>query len=107
MYFAEAQVKWLVLALKERFAGAELVFDAFSPFFMWANNRRVARKQVGVRSQWALKRGKDLETWVDGIRLLDEWYPFACPEPRLAHIRWVRHVSLLARTTGVFHYRLG
>jgi O-methyltransferase involved in polyketide biosynthesis len=107
MFFEEAQVKSLVLALKEGFPGAELVFDAFSPFFAWANNRRVARTQIGARCHWALKRGKDLESWGDGTRLLDEWFPFSSPEPRLAHIRWVRYIPLLAKTTGVFHYRLG
>ena len=42
MYLEETQVKSLVLTLKEQFPGAELVFDAFSPFLVWANNLRVA-----------------------------------------------------------------
>lgn len=107
MYFEEPRVKSLVLTLRERFPGAELVFDAFSPFFVWANNRRVARTEIGARCHWALKRGKDLESWGDGICLLDEWFPFTCPEPRLARVHWVRHIPLLARTMGVFRYRLG
>jgi len=107
MYFEEPQVKSLVLTLRERFPGAELVFDAFSPFFVWANNRRVARTRIGARCHWALKRGKDLESWGDGICLLDEWFPFTCPEPRLARAQWVRFIPLLVKATGVFHYRLG
>lgn len=107
MYFEEAQLKSLVLTLKEHFPGAELVFDAFSPFFVWANNRRVARTKIGARCHWALKRGKDLERWGDGICLLDEWFPFSRPEPRLARVQWVRFIPLLIKTTGVFHYRLG
>ncbi len=107
IYFEEAQVKSLVLALKEHFPGAELVFDAFSPFFVWASNLRVALTKIGARCHWALKRGKDLESWGDGICLLDEWFPFTCPEPRLARVRWVRHIPLLTKTMGVFHYRLG
>jgi len=107
MYLTEAQVKSLVLTLKGHFPGAELVFDAFSPFFLWANNRRVARTKIGARCHWALKRGQDLERWGDGICLLDEWFPFTCPEPRLARVQWVRFIPLLVKTTGVFHYRLG
>jgi methyltransferase (TIGR00027 family) len=107
MYFEGAQVKSLVLTLQEHFPGAELVFDAFSPFYAWANNRRVARTQIGAYCHWALKRGTDLESWGDGIRLLYEWFPFRCSEPRLVRIRWVRHIPLFAKTTGVFHYRLG
>ena len=107
MFFEEAQVKSLVLTLKELFPGAELVFDAFSPFFVWANNRRVTRTKIGARCHWGLKRGKDLERWRDDICLLDEWFAFRCLEPRLAHVRWVRHFPLLAKATGVFHYQLG
>jgi methyltransferase (TIGR00027 family) len=107
MFFEEAQVKSLLLTLKERFPGAELVLDAFSPFFVWANNRRVARTKIGALCHWGLKHAKDLERWGEGICLLDEWYAFGHPEPRLAHVQWVRFIPLLARTMGVFHYRLG
>lgn len=107
MYFEEAQVKSFVLMLHDHFPGAELVFDALSPFFVWAANLRVTLTKFGARSHWALKHSKDLESWGDGIRLLDEWYPFCCPEPRLAHVRWVRYIPLFAKTMGVFHYRLG
>jgi methyltransferase (TIGR00027 family) len=107
MYLEEAQVQSLVLTLKEHFSGAELVFDAFSPFFVWANNRRVTLTEIGARCHWALKRGKDLERWSDGICLLDEQFPFRYPEPRLGRARWVRHIPPLAKIMGVFHYRLG
>jgi O-methyltransferase involved in polyketide biosynthesis len=107
MYFEEAQVKSLVLALREHFPGAELVCDAFSPFIVWANNLRIARTKIGARYHWGLKRGKDVERWGDGISLLDEWFPFSRPEPRLAHVQWMRYIPLLAKVMGIFHYRLG
>jgi hypothetical protein len=71
------------------------------------NNFRISRTKIGARYRWGLKRGKDLEGWGAGICLLDEWYPFSQPEPRLAHIRWMRHIPLLAKVMGIFHYRLG
>jgi O-methyltransferase involved in polyketide biosynthesis len=109
MYFDEPSVKSIVLVLRENFPGAELVFDAFSPFLVRANNLRItlSRSKIGVRYRWGLRRGKDLESWGDGIRLLDEWFPFDRPEPRLAHVRWMRHVPVLSRVMGIFHYRLG
>ena len=107
MYFKEAQVKSLVLTLRAHFPGAELVCDAFSPFLVWANNRRMARGKFGVRYHWGLRRGKDLERWGESIHLLDEWFLFDRPEPRLAHLRWIRFIPLLAKVIGVFHYRLG
>jgi O-methyltransferase involved in polyketide biosynthesis len=107
MYFEEAQVKSLVLMLRDHFPGAELVFDAFSPFLVRANNLRMAISKFGVRYHWGLGRGQEVEKWGDGIRLLDEWGYFDRPEPRLDHIRWMRHIPLLARVMRVYHYRLG
>ena len=107
MYFEEAQVKSLVLSLREHFPGAELVFDAFSPFIVWANNRRIARTKIGARYHWSLKRGKDLEAWGKDIYLLDEWFFLDRPEPRLSSIRWLRIIPLIARAIGIFQYRLG
>jgi O-methyltransferase involved in polyketide biosynthesis len=109
MYFEEAQVKSLALMLRDHFPGAELVFDAFSPFLVRMNNLRfkVSRAKISARYRWGLKRGTDLERWGDGISLLDEWFLFDRPEPRLAHVQWVRRIPLLAKVMGIFHYRLG
>ena len=107
MYFAEAQVRSLVLTLRDHFPGAELVCDAFSPYIVRMNNLRMRMTKMGARYHWGLKHGKDLETWGDGICLLDEWYPFDRPEPRLDHIRWMRHIPFLAKVMGIYHYRLG
>ena len=106
MFFEEHQVRDLILAINTRFPNSELVFDAFSPFYAWGNNRRAARTHIGAEANWALKDGKNLENWAKGIHLLDEWYPFLCPEPRLAHLRWVRFIPLLGKSTGIFHYML-
>jgi O-methyltransferase involved in polyketide biosynthesis len=107
MYFEEAQVKSLVLTLRAHFPGAELVFDAFSPFLVRANNLRLSIAKFGVRYHWGLKRGQEIEGWGDGIRLLDEWGYFDRPEPRLDHIRWMRHIPLLARVLRIYHFQLG
>jgi methyltransferase (TIGR00027 family) len=107
MYFKETQVKSLVLALRERFPGAELVFDAFSPYLVRMNNLRFAITKLSARYYWGLKRGRDIEGWGNGIHLLNEWFIFDHPEPRLAHIQWMRHIPFLAKVIGIFHYRLG
>jgi len=109
MYFEEAQVRSLVLTLRDHFPGAELVFDAFSPFLVRMNNIRfkISRSKIRARYRWGLKRGEDLETWGDGIDLLEAWFPFSQPEPRLAHVQWMRRIPLLAKIMGIYHYRLG
>ena len=106
MYFDEARVKSLVLTLKEHFPGTELVFDAYSPFLMWSHNRRVARKKIGAPLHSALKDPRDLEGWSDGIRLLDERYPFQTPEPRIRRSLKVRIFASLNKGLGVYHYQL-
>jgi methyltransferase (TIGR00027 family) len=109
MYFEEAQVKKLVLMLRDHFPGAELVFDAFSPYLVRANNLRfrISPTKISARYHWGLKRGKDIESWGADITLLDEWFPFDHPEPRLEHIQWIRNIPFFARVMGIFHYRLG
>lgn len=107
MYFKGEQVKSLVLTLLEHFPGAELVFDAYSPYLVRANNLRLSFSKFGARYYWGLKRGKDLENWSPGIRLLDEWSYFDRPEPRLDHIRWMRHIPFLARVLCIYHYQFG
>lgn len=112
MYFKEAQVKSLVLTLRDRFPGAELVFDAFSPFMRWAHNVKVTRIRVGAYLHWGLKRAQDLEQWSStsgtgaDIRLLDERFPFQAPEPRMRNALKMRLFPFLATAIGVFRYQL-
>ncbi|MFN8473021.1 MAG: class I SAM-dependent methyltransferase [Anaerolineae bacterium] len=109
MYFEAEQVKSLVLMLRDHFPDAELVFDAFSPYLVHANNLRLrlSRAKFSVRYRWGLRRGEAVEKWGDGIRLLDQWFVFDRPEPRLAHVHWMSHIPLFARIIGIYHYRLG
>jgi len=106
MYFEEAQVKSLILRLHERFPGSELVFDAFSPFMRWAHNVKVTRTRVGAYLHWGLKHGKELERWSNGIRLLDERYPFQYPEPRMRKAWKMRIFSFLATAITVYRFQL-
>jgi O-methyltransferase involved in polyketide biosynthesis len=109
VYFEKALVKSLVLTLRDNFPGAELIFDAFSPYLTWANNLRfkLSSAKFGVRYPWGLSRGKDVEKWGSEITLLDEWFPFDKIEPRTTHIQWIRHIPLLAKVIGIYHFQLG
>jgi O-methyltransferase involved in polyketide biosynthesis len=106
MYFPGTQVRSLVLKLLELFPGSELAFDGFSPFVVWANNRRIARTKLGARYHWACKDGKALESWGD-LHLLGEWRIFDHVEPRLGKIRRLRFIPLVAKAIGIYRYRLG
>jgi O-methyltransferase involved in polyketide biosynthesis len=106
-YCEEAQVKDLVLLLKERFPGAELVCDAMTPFMIRSLNLELAFTRLAARLHWGLKRGRVLESWGAGIRLLEEWFYFDRPEPRLGASQLMRYIPPLAKGVGIFHYQLG
>jgi O-methyltransferase involved in polyketide biosynthesis len=103
VYLEEADVKRLVQALTERFPGAELVCDAYSPVVVRFHPRSSAVPQP----HWGLKDDRDVEAWAPGIRLLSQWYYFDEPEPRLGAFRLMRHIRFIAKTVRVVHYRLG
>jgi O-methyltransferase involved in polyketide biosynthesis len=106
-YFEEAQIKSLFLKLRDLFPGAELVCDAHTPFILRTDNLQLALSGVKARLHWGLKHGRDVELWGEGISMLEEWFYFDDPEPRMASYRWMRLFPLLGKSTGIFHYRLG
>jgi O-methyltransferase involved in polyketide biosynthesis len=103
VYLDEANVKRLVQALAERFPGAELACDAYSPVVV----RLHPRPPAVPRPRWGLKDDRDVEAWAPGIRLLSQWYTFDEPEPRLGALRLLRHIPFIARMVRIVHYRLG
>ncbi len=107
MYFEEAQVKRLVLTLRKHFPGAELVCDAATPLMVRLDNLHLVMTPVRARVHWGLARGQDLEAWGEGIRLLEEWFYFERPEPRLGAMQMMRYIPGIRKASGIFHYRLG
>jgi len=106
-YFEEEQVKSLFLKLRDHFPGCELVCDEHTPFVVWADNLHLAFAKVGARMHWSVKQGKDVEGWGECIRLLDEWNYYEDDDSPLKAFRWVRLIPPLAKSSGIFHYRLG
>ncbi|MEW5938749.1 MAG: class I SAM-dependent methyltransferase [Chloroflexota bacterium] len=106
-YFEEEQVKWLVKTLQSAFPGAELVFDAHTPWVVWGDNLQLAFSKLSARLKFALRRGRDVETWNPGIKMLEEWHYYGADEPRVRPYRWMYNVPFLRKSTGIFHYELG
>ena len=108
MYLQEAQVRSLVLMLRDHFPEAELVFDCYSPTHVWVHNFQIGTLGGVARAQWGVWHGQELEGWSAGIRLLDEWGPFERPEPRLARFQWwLYSFDRLFRTLRIYHFQLG
>jgi O-methyltransferase involved in polyketide biosynthesis len=107
VYFTEAQVKSLVLTLRDHFPGTELVFDGWRPFEVWVGNRYLSNSPFAGLMRWGFWRGQEIEGWGDGIRLLDEWGFFDQPEPRLDSFRWMAPIFRLFKPMRIFHFQLG
>ena len=106
-FFTETEVKQLVLMLSQRFPGAELVFDAMSPFFVKLHNVQLSFSKLAARLRWGLKHGNCLEAWGPGIRLLNTWFYFDQPEPRLGWLRLLRWFPPLGQGAWILRYKLG
>jgi O-methyltransferase involved in polyketide biosynthesis len=109
MYFRAEQVRSLVLTMRDHFPGAELVFDGWTPFWIWLGNRQLSlsKSQFTGLMRWGFWRGQEIEGWGDGIHLLDEWGYFDCPEPRLDSFRWMAPIFRLFKPMRIFHFQLG
>ena len=107
VYFTQAQVKSLVLKLRDHFPGAELVFDGWTPFFVWLGNRQLSRSKFAGLLQWGFWSSKTVESWGEGIHLLGQWGFFGQPEPRMNPYRWAAPIFRLFKPIRIFHFRLG
>ena len=104
-YFIEAEVKGVVMALAERFSGAELVFDALSPLTAGIHNRTITvLKETGARVNCAVGDAPQIESW--GLRLLDKWGYFDYHEPRLGTYDLLRYIPPVANANFVLRYGL-
>jgi O-methyltransferase involved in polyketide biosynthesis len=107
IYFMEAQVKSLVLTLRDHFPGAELVFDGWRPFEVWVGNRLLSNSPFAGLMQWGFWRGQEIEGWGEGIHMLGQWGFFDQPEPRMDPFRWMAPIFRLFKPMRIFHFQLG
>lgn len=105
VYFPGSQVKELFAALAQRFPGVEMATDAYMPWSTRVHNLQLVLMRSRARLRWGLRRPTDVESWGPGFRLLRTFYYFDEPEPRMRGA-WMRHINLLGRSVGIFHYRL-
>lgn len=107
VYFTEAQVKSLFLRLRDQFPGAEIVFDGWTPLFIWLGNFQLSSSKFGGLLQWGFWRSRAIEDWGEGIHLLSQWGFFDRPEPRMQPYRWIAPLFRFLKPIGVFHFQLG
>lgn len=72
-YFPEADVRETVVAIRRRFPGAELVLDVLGTVTVGNPRLNATITATGSAYDWGLDDCSEMESWSDGIRLLDHW----------------------------------
>lgn len=106
MYLDPSEVRRLIIALADEYAGGELLMEAWSPFVrrVWGTLSPALRR-TGASLHWGLDKPQTVESWDARIRLKQEWRPGDW-EPH----RWglLRFAPRLRRSlTKIIHFDLG
>ncbi len=80
MYLSEAEVKALIAKLREKFSRCQLAADVFSTMTVKRVKAHPSLSKTTAVIQWGIDDAREIETWGDGIRLLDEQYFMDAPE---------------------------
>jgi O-methyltransferase involved in polyketide biosynthesis len=114
MYLEEHQTKNLILTLRDRFPGCELVFENTAKFWVERMNSRYFKwkfkRQLGYNEEamftFGFRDHHEVESIGGGIRFLGEWSYFDDRHPKmgwmnlfgrfrgLRHVQWVMHFKL-------------
>jgi O-methyltransferase involved in polyketide biosynthesis len=86
MYLGEADVRRVVLRLRESFPGCRLIADVFSHLAARVAGNHPALKYTGATVGWGIDDPRELEAWAPGVRLLEEW--FFTDDPDLVRLSW-------------------
>jgi len=84
MYLDEAQVKALLLGLRETFPSCRLAADVFSRLTARSATKHPSLHHTGASLGWGVDDPGEVEAWAPGIRLLEEWY--FSRDPNLARL---------------------
>ena len=74
MYLQEAEVRDLIVTLKQAFPGCHVVFDAFSNLTAKRVKGHPSIKKTGAMIHWGIDDAKGIEQWSAGIHLKEERY---------------------------------
>jgi O-methyltransferase involved in polyketide biosynthesis len=74
MYLKEAEVRELIVKLKQAFPGCQVIFDAYSTFTAKRVKDHPSIKKTGALVQWGIDDPKEIEQWSAGIQLKEERY---------------------------------
>ncbi len=86
MYLEEADVRALFLTLRRAFPGCRIVADAFSTLAAKSASRHTSLQETGASIYWGVDDPSELESWSEGIGLIEEWY--FSQDPSVEKLSW-------------------
>ena len=115
MYLEPEKVRALVTTLRQRFAGSELLCEVVNRRWIGSNTNWMVRAKlqrgmkIGSEAgfRFGVLDGHEMESWVEGIRLLSEWSYFDSDHPKVGVMRWMGKLAFIRRVQWTVHYRLG
>ena len=105
MYFAEAEVRRLILAMADAFPGAEMLLEAMGRLVARNARRHPAVAKTTADFCWGTGTVREMESWSPRIRLLDEWYYLDYHRARWGWCRMLKLVPALHRQMKIGRLR--
>lgn len=105
MFFSESEVKQLMNKIQTNFAGSEIIFDSLGVFL--AENSRLNSGDLGIEAsyKWGIKDLRAIETWNEGIKLIDRCYYLDKHKNRLGWFGLFSYLPMLRRQIKIGHLR--
>ena len=89
-YFPEKQVQEFFVKLRNRFPGAEVLFQSVSPGIVGKQKSVPILANTKAELKWGIRSGRDLAKWDPGYQFIDEWSLVDRHPDRWRWYRWVR-----------------
>jgi methyltransferase (TIGR00027 family) len=107
MYFTEEQVQSLLIALSERFPGAEMLLETLAPWFVGRSKQHETVKKIDSSAEflWGLRQGRELASWSPAIRFVEEWDYFHYCKKRWGLFGFIARLPFIRLSNKIVHIR--
>jgi methyltransferase (TIGR00027 family) len=115
MYLPEKEVIQLFSNLASTFSDSRIVFEVvhnkytkgFRKKIVESKMKRRGGTEAGSAYQFGIADGRDIETYADNLKLMEEWSYFEDPDVRPRSLGLLRHLKSFSRTQWTIHASIG
>jgi methyltransferase (TIGR00027 family) len=115
MYLPREGVIDIFRGLSKTFTDSEIAFEVVNALYtqgIWkkmveSKMRNSAASEAGSSYQYGVKDAREIESYGDGIKVIEEWSYFEDPDIRPAFLKWFRHIKMMSRTQWTIRAAIG